>query len=194
MRRAWHERDDGRLATLAEDPQRAMPAIEAEIADVGVACLAHPQPVQPEQDRERGALVSEVFGGEQEPAELCAVHPVSLAGVHLRSPDVLGGVRCDPTVDVREPVQPTHRRQAPIDRRCCEPALFHVMTEQFDVRAPRCEHLEADRLRPGEEVAEIVPIRLQRAAVVAGEERHRGQLGLIDIAYDENLIKPNPIR
>ena len=24
-RRAWHERDDGRLATLAEDPQRAMP-------------------------------------------------------------------------------------------------------------------------------------------------------------------------
>ena len=65
-RRAWHERDDGRLASLAEDPQRAVPAIEAEIADVGVACLAHPQPVQPEQDRERGALVSEVFGGEQD--------------------------------------------------------------------------------------------------------------------------------
>jgi len=28
------------------------------------------------------------------------------------------------------------------DRRCCEPALFHVMTEQLDVRTRRCEHLE----------------------------------------------------
>ncbi len=33
--RARHERDDGRLAALAEDPQRAMPTIEAEIAYVG---------------------------------------------------------------------------------------------------------------------------------------------------------------
>jgi hypothetical protein len=47
---------------------------------------------------------------------------------------------------------------------------------------------------PGEEVAEILPVRLQRAAVVAGEERHRCQLGLVHLARDENLIKPNPIR
>ena len=40
---AWHERDDGRLAALAEDPQRAMPAIEAEISDVGIARLADPR-------------------------------------------------------------------------------------------------------------------------------------------------------
>ena len=141
--RAWHEWDDGRLAALAEDPQGAVPTIEAEIADVGVARLAYPQPVQPEQHRQRGPWVSEVFGGEQEPAELCAVDPVSLAWVHLRPPDVLLRVRCDPTDDVREPVQSAHRRQAPIDRRCREPALFHVMTEQLDVRTRRCEHLEA---------------------------------------------------
>ena len=69
-RRAWHERDDGRLATLAEDPQRAMPAIEAKISDVGVARLAHPQTIQPKQDFERSALVPEVLGGEQEPAQV----------------------------------------------------------------------------------------------------------------------------
>ena len=69
-----------------------------------------------------------------------------------------------------------------------------MMTKQFDVRARRGEHVEADRLHPSEEEAEILPVRLQRAAVVAGEERHCGQLGLIDIACDENLIKPNPIR
>ena len=36
---AWHERDHRMLAALANDPQRAMPAIEAEISDVGVARL-----------------------------------------------------------------------------------------------------------------------------------------------------------
>ena len=68
------------------------------------------------------------------------------------------------------------------------------MTEQLDVRTRRREHVETDRLRPGEEAAEIVPIRLQCAAAVAGEESHRRQLRLVNLVYDENLIKPNPIR
>lgn len=68
------------------------------------------------------------------------------------------------------------------------------MTKQFDVRTRRGEHLEPDRLRPSEEEAEILPIRLQRAAAVTGEERHRRQLGLVYFACDENLIKPDPIR
>lgn len=50
--RAWHERNHRRLAALADDPQRAMPTIEAEITNVGFARLAHPQPVQPQQDCE----------------------------------------------------------------------------------------------------------------------------------------------
>jgi hypothetical protein len=35
-----------------------------------------------------------------------------------------------------------HRRKPSVDRRCCEPALFHVMTEQLDARACRREDLE----------------------------------------------------
>jgi hypothetical protein len=87
-------------------------AIEAEVADVGLARLAHSQPVQAEQDCERGALVAELFGGEQEAAEFRAVHSVALARMHLRAAYVLRRVRRDPAVDVREPVQP-----APVARR-----------------------------------------------------------------------------
>jgi hypothetical protein len=139
-------------------------------------------------------LVSELFGGEQEAAELGAFHAVSLAWVHLRPSHVLGRVRGDPAVDVREPVQAAHRRQAPIDRRRCESALLHVMTEQLDVRACRSEHLESNGPGPGEEEAEVLPVRLQRSTAVAREERHRSQLCLVHLACDENLIKPNPIR
>jgi len=85
-------------------------------------------------------------------------------------------------------------RQPPINRRGCESALFHVVTEQLDVRTCGGEYVEADRLRPGEEEAEILPVRLQCSAVVAGKERHRCQLDLVHLACDENLIKPNPIR
>ena len=67
---------------------------------------------------------------------------------HLRSLDVLGGVRCDSTVDARERHSPhtVAKRRSIVD--AASPALYHVMQEQFDVRARRCEHLEADRLRP----------------------------------------------
>jgi hypothetical protein len=110
--------------------------VEPEVADVRLARLAHPQPVQAEQDRQGSALVAELLGGEQEAAEFGAVRPA-------------------------------HRREATIDRRCGEAALFHVMAEQLDVRACRCEDLETDRRRPREEGAKILPIRLQRSSGVA---------------------------
>jgi len=83
-------------------------AVEAEVADVGLAGSADPQPVQPEQHRARSALVAELFGGEQEAAEFGAVHPVALTRMHLRSSHVLCRVRTDPAVDVRKPVQAAH--------------------------------------------------------------------------------------
>jgi len=42
------ERDHGGLVALADDPQRSMTSVESEVADVGVACFADPQPVEPE--------------------------------------------------------------------------------------------------------------------------------------------------
>lgn len=190
----WDERDHCRLVAFAEDPECAVSSVEAEVADVGLAGFADPQPVEAEQHGESGSLVAELFGGEQEPAEFGAVQPVALARVDLRAPDVLCRVRPDPAVDVREPVQPTHRRQPPVDRRGSETSLFHVMTEQLDVRACRREDLEADRGRPREEEAQILPIRLQRSAAVAGEERDCCEFGFVHLPLNEYLIEPDPIR
>ena len=131
----WDERNHCRLVAFAEDPEGAVAAVEAQVADVGLAGFADPQPIEPEQHRESGALVPALFCCEQEPAEFGAVHPVALARMHLRAADVLCRVRPDPAVDVRKAVQPAHRRKAPIDRRGGEPSLFHVMPEQLDVRA-----------------------------------------------------------
>ena len=39
---ARHERDRGGLVALADDAQRAMTALDAEVLDVGAACLADP--------------------------------------------------------------------------------------------------------------------------------------------------------
>ena len=72
--------------------------------------------------------------------------------------------------------------------------LLHVMTEQLDVRTCRCEHLETDRCGPGEEEPEVLPIRLQRAAAVAGQERHCSQLRFVHLPTNEYLIEPDLIR
>lgn len=150
---AWHERYHGRLVPFAEDPECAVSAVEAEVADVRLAGFADPQPVEPEQHRESGALATKLFGGEEEPTEFSAVHPVAQARMDLRASNVLCRVRADPPVDVREPVRAAHRRQPSVDRPGREPALLHVMAEQFDVRTCRCEDLEPDRRGPGEEEA-----------------------------------------
>ena len=68
------------------------------------------------------------------------------------------------------------------------------MAEQLDVRARRCEDLETDRCGPGEEEAEILPIRLQRATAVAGKERDDGQLRLVHLPPNEYPIEVDLIR
>ena len=51
-----HERDRRRLVALAENAQRPVTALESEVLDVGRARLAHTQPVQAEQHRQRSPL------------------------------------------------------------------------------------------------------------------------------------------
>ena len=46
-----YERHGGRLVARAHDPQRAMAALDAEVLDIGGACLADTQPVQAPQAR-----------------------------------------------------------------------------------------------------------------------------------------------
>lgn len=90
---------------LAENPEGAVAAVEAEVANIRLARLAHPQPVQAEQDSKGSALAAELLGGEQEPTEFSAVHPVALARMHRWAPHVLGWVRADPPVDMCEPIE-----------------------------------------------------------------------------------------
>ena len=68
------------------------------------------------------------------------------------------------------------------------------MAEQLDVWTCRCEDLESDRGRPGEEEAEILPIRLQRATAVAGEECDGREFGFVRLPLNEYLIEPDLVR
>jgi hypothetical protein len=116
-RGSGNERHGGRPVALAHDPQCAMTAFETEVLDVGATGLADAQPVQAEQHGERGVIPVILLRGEEERAELGAVQAANVGCVNLPSADVLGGVRTDSAVDVREPVEATDRRQATIDRR-----------------------------------------------------------------------------
>src|SRR5919106_1622499 len=175
------ERYGGRFVALAHDPQGAVAALKGEVLDVGGTGLADTEPVQAEQHGERGVVTVVLLGGEEEHAKLRAIQTASGRGMDLRSADVPGGVRADASVDVRKPVEPTDRRQATVDRRRGEPAVLHPGTEQLDVRATRPEHGDALVGGPLEEAAQVVAIRLERPAAVAGKERNRSELRFIEL-------------
>jgi hypothetical protein len=85
---------------------------------------------------------------------------------------------------VREPVEATHRRQATIDRRCRQPTVLHPGAEQLDVRTARLHDGNAVVGGPLEEAAQVVAVRLQRPAAVAGKKRDRNKLRLINLELD----------
>jgi hypothetical protein len=104
-RRAGHERDGRGLGALAQDAQRSVAPLTAQVLDVGGARFAHPQPVETEKDSECRVVAVVLLGGEQEHAELGAVETPSFGGVDPGAADVLGRVRRDPSVDVRKPIE-----------------------------------------------------------------------------------------
>jgi hypothetical protein len=59
--------------------------------------------------------IESLCGVEKRP-ELLAVEPSTLRGVDLRSADVLGWIGWNPPIDVGEAIEPTDRRQSPVDR------------------------------------------------------------------------------
>ncbi len=88
-----------------------------------------------------------------------------------------GSTRCGRRV--REPVVAANRRQTPVDRRRRQSALLHRRAVDLDVRSRRGQHLEARVGGPLEEVAQILAVRLERSAAVAGQERCSRQLRLV---------------
>ncbi len=143
------------------------------------AGFADPQPVEAEQHGERGVVMVDALGGEQERAERGSVHPRGLGGVHRRAAHVLGGVRRDAPVDVREPVEAAHRREPAINRGRGEASFFEVDPEQLDVGPGGCQHVEPDVVGPLEERAQVVAVGLAGAAAVAGQERGDSDVGLV---------------
>ena len=137
-----------------------------------------PQPVEAEEDGEGGVITVEPFDGEQERPELGSVHPVAAVGMDLGAADVLGRVGRYAAVDVGEPVEATDGAEPAVDRRRCQPALFHRRAVQLDVRPGRPEHVETVLARPFEEHVQVVPVGVERATVVTSQERHRGELCL----------------
>jgi hypothetical protein len=67
------QRDGDHLAALAGDRQRPVPALQAEVVDVGAGGLGNPQPVQREQGDQRILGRRAEPGGDQQRAELVAV-------------------------------------------------------------------------------------------------------------------------
>lgn len=112
---AGDEWDDGGLVALAEDLQGAVAAFEAEVFDVGAAGFADPEAVESEEDGECCVGTVVPFGGEEEDAELGAVHVSCGRWVDLGSTDVLGGVGGGAAVDVGEPVVPADSGEPAVD-------------------------------------------------------------------------------
>ncbi len=105
---AGHPWDKGyhrRLIALADDAQRPMAPVEAEVLGVGGAGLAHPQPVEAQERRQGGMVRVVALGREEERAELPAVKTPAFARVDLGPTNVLRGVGADPPVDVGEAVE-----------------------------------------------------------------------------------------
>jgi hypothetical protein len=99
----------------------------------------------------------------------------------LGSAYVLGWVRADASVDVRESVEATDRRESTVDRRGCEAAVLHPGAKQLDMRTACLEHGDAVVGGPLEEAAQVVAVRLERPAAVAGKERDRSKLRFIEL-------------
>jgi hypothetical protein len=75
--RARGERDGDDLAALAGDGQGPVPALQAQVLDVGAGSLRDPQPIQGQQ-RDQGMLAgSPEPGGDQQGAQLVAVQAVA---------------------------------------------------------------------------------------------------------------------
>jgi hypothetical protein len=138
-------------------------------------------PFQREQHGQRGVVPVAVLRGEQEDAEFGAIQPAGVGGVDLGSAHVLGGVGADASVDVCEPVEATDRRESTVDRRRREAAVLHPGAEQLDVRPARPHDTDAVVAGPLEEAAQVVAVRLERAAAAAGKERDRSKLRLINL-------------
>lgn len=178
--RARHERDHRGLGALADDGERAMPSLKHQVFDVGAARFADAEAVEPEEHRQGGVSAVVTLSGEEERAQLEAVETACSRAVDVGSAHVLRRVRRRATVDVGEPLEPAHGGEAPVDRRWSESVGHQAASVQLELSARRAQHFQVLVVRPLEEPAEVVAVRLERAPAVTGEERRGGEMRLVE--------------
>jgi hypothetical protein len=150
-------------------------AFQAKVLDVGGACLAAPECVEPEEHCKRRVVSVVLFSGEQEDAELGAVQAPGIGWVNLWAADVLGRVRPDPPVDVSEPIGAAHRGKAPCRLLTRQGHERPSSNNELDMGASRLEHRYPVAGRPLEDAPQVVPLGVEGAAAVAGEVRRSGE-------------------
>ncbi len=88
---ARRERNGDDLAALADDRQGPVPALQAQMLDIGASSLGHSQPVQGEQGNQRVLQRRANAGGDQHGAEFVAVQGGGMRlVVQPRAADVRG--------------------------------------------------------------------------------------------------------
>lgn len=176
---ASHQRDQGRLVALANDPLHPMAALESHVLDVGFAGFADFKSVQAEQHGQDGMRVVEALGGKEEPAEFAAIQSTPLRRMDLRTADVPGRVGGDPPVYVGEAVEAACGGEAAVDGRGCQTALVHRGPVQLQMGTGRLEHGQPVIGGPLTPVAQIMTVCVERPTGAAGQERHSRHLGLV---------------
>jgi hypothetical protein len=91
-RRPRRERDGDHLAALADDNQSPVPALDAQVLDVGVGGFGDPQPVECQQGDQCMLGGRPQPGGHQERTEFVTVQPSGVRLIiHPGTADVRGG-------------------------------------------------------------------------------------------------------
>ena len=177
---AGHDGHHGRLVALADDPQRPVTTLDGEVFDVGGAGFAHPQSVEAEQHGQGSVGGVHLLGREQERAQLAPIEAAGLGRMDLGTADVLRRVGPDASVDVGEAIEAADRREPPVDGGGGQAPFLQGADVELDLRAGGAQDGEPDLGGPLEKDPQVVSIRVERPAVVAGQECGRRELRLVE--------------
>jgi len=153
-----------------------VPALQAQVLDIGTGGFGDPQPVQGEQRDQRMLGRRAEPSGDQERAELVAVQRdgVGLI-VHPRTSDVSAWRMLEELFFDRVLVEPGDGAQPLGDGRAGPAPDFKFPGEAFDVGAADGEQGQGAAAAPGSELAQVECVRLAGQAPVPGQEPGEGR-------------------
>ena len=153
-----------------------MPALEAEVVDVGAGGLGNPQPVQREQGDQRILGRRPEPSGNQQSAELVTVQRDRMRLIiHPRPPNMSGrGVIQEFLLD-RVLVEPGDGAQPAGEGRAGAAPGLEFSGEAFDVGAADREQRQGAGAAPGGELAQVESVGLAGQAAVSGQVPGEGE-------------------